>query len=109
VGVGCEGARTVACEGGHNAVLLFVGVHCAGGLEVFGERRVRVNGSTCADVSSGWLIIDQRRLTLLLCLILLLVLRKQHVVGQTSSRYSPLKTHGVTFTRQAPGAETAVW
>jgi hypothetical protein len=48
-------------------------------------------------------------LTLELRLVLLLVLREKHVVGQTSAGDSSLEAHGVTLACQAPGAEAAVW
>jgi hypothetical protein len=47
-------------------------------------------------------------LTLLLCLVLLLVLCKQHVVWQTATRNSSLQTHAMALARQAPRAESAI-
>lgn len=47
-------------------------------------------------------------LTLLFGLVLLLVLREEHVVGQTTAWYCALQTHGVRLARQATRAEAAV-
>lgn len=48
--VGCDGARLVAGESGHDGVFFFVRVDGARGLEVFGERGVGVDGCACGGV-----------------------------------------------------------
>src|SRR5690242_6452249 len=47
-------------------------------------------------------------LTLLFGLVLLLVLREKHVVGQTAAGHCALQTHTVGFARQATRAESTV-
>jgi len=42
------------------------------------------------------------------CLALLLVLREEHVVGQTAAWNSTLEAHAVTLARQAPGTKATV-
>jgi hypothetical protein len=49
--VGCEGTGAVACEGGHDAVFLFVRVDGARGLEVFGKGRIGVDSGTCKSLA----------------------------------------------------------
>jgi hypothetical protein len=44
--IGCERTRAVTCEGSHDAVLLFVRIDSARGLEVFGKGSVGVDSGT---------------------------------------------------------------